>query len=117
MVEPQQDALSAPSGRCTDPPKTPCKAVVPQDSLRAVAERDEEPPEQLVDDTPLRGIVWDWGSVQALRGVAVRPLQFHPGTHCIVQWPLRGESGVGDWEMQGTEAAMAQLSGYACAHM
>ena len=67
------------------PPKTPSKTRVPQGSLRSI---EIEPPKKLKEDTPLRGIAWDWGSVQALRGVAVGPLEFHPGTHCIVQWPL-----------------------------
>jgi len=79
---------------------------------------EEVIPRKLVSGTPLRGIAWDWGSVQALRGVAVGTLQFHPGTHCIVQWPLAtGCEMCANWKEQGTEGALAQLSGYACAHM
>ncbi len=92
---------------------------MPQESLRNVGE-----PEALDADTPLRGLAWDWGSVQALRGVAVGPLEFHPTLHCIVQWPElpKGsgwkEEGTGSgWKEEGTRAANAQLTGYACAHM
>ena len=76
------------------------------------------PPDKLLAETPLRGIAWDWGSVQALRGVAVGPLEFHQGTHCIVQWPLADGCVMGaNWVEQGEDAANAQLRGYACAHM